>query len=133
GRAAARRRASAPHPAMARAPASSGGGASSSADRGRVAGAPAVAPNNTTSAAGAGSAASSGSAEVSTPRLDRMIIATVNLSVTVENAVQAARVAERIADAYGGFVGTSTVRDSETSREATLTLRIPQPSLNHAM
>jgi len=62
-----------------------------------------------------------------------MIIATVSLNVTVDNAVQAARIAERIADAYGGFIGTSTIRDLETSREATLTLRIPQPSLNDAL
>src|SRR5207253_596275 len=72
-------------------------------------------------------------ADAVVPRLDRMVIANVNLLVSVENAVTAARDAERVAARYGGFVGSSNVRDVESGREATMALRIPVPSLNDAL
>lgn len=86
--------------------------------------------------AGGPAVASSGGssfAEASIPRLDRMVIANVNLSVSVDNAVQAARAAERVAERYGGFVGNSNVRDVDGVREATVTLRVPSHSLPDAL
>lgn len=74
-----------------------------------------------------------GVAEASVPPLDRMVVANVNLTVSVEHAVEAARVAEGIALRYGGFVSGSNIRDADKSREATVTLRIPSPSLPEAL
>jgi hypothetical protein len=83
--------------------------------------------------AGGASSGSSSVVEAVVPRLDRMIAATVNMTVSVQDAVQAARAAERVADRFGGFVGSSNVRDVDAVREASLTLRIPQPNLVDAL
>lgn len=72
-------------------------------------------------------------AEAAIPSLDRMVIANVTLSLSVENAIDAARLAERTAERYGGFVAGSNVRDSDAGREATLTLRVPSARLSEAL
>lgn len=72
-------------------------------------------------------------AEAAIPPLDRMVIANVNLSLSVENAIDAARAAERTAERYGGFVAGSNLRDSDAGREATLTLRLPSARLSEAL
>jgi hypothetical protein len=77
--------------------------------------------------------AGAGAPDAQLPRLDRMVISTVNLTVLVDNAVDAARRAEQLAEKYGGFVGNSAVRDVNGTREATLTLRVPTRSLNDAL
>ena len=74
-----------------------------------------------------------GFAEASVPPLDRMVVANVNLTVSVEHAVEAARAAEAIAMRYGGFIGSSSIRDADRTREATVTLRIPSSSLQEAL
>src|SRR5438046_992189 len=43
---------------------------------------------------------SSGAAEAAIPPLDRLVIANVNLSLSVDNAVDAARLAERTVERY---------------------------------
>ena len=97
------------------------------------------APSAPQDAAGQAQAKSSDLAVVSTlsdspvPRLDRMVIATVNLQLAADNAVTAARDAERIASRYGGFVGSSNVKDTEAGREATITLQIPVASASDAL
>ena len=67
------------------------------------------------------------------PPLDRMVVANVNLTVSVAQAVEAARTAEGIATRYGGFVAGSSIRDTDRNREATVTLRIPSTSLQEAL
>jgi hypothetical protein len=62
-----------------------------------------------------------------------MVIANVNLTLSVENAVEAARLAERTVERYGGFVAGSNVHDSDGGREATVTLRIPSARLSDAL
>jgi hypothetical protein len=111
--------------------------------------APAVAPfrSDATSAdaaraaappGGAGSNAASGRstsaiAEAAVPSLDRMVVTNVTLALSVDNAVDAARLAERIADRYSGFVAGSNVRDSEGGREASVTIRVPSARLSEAL
>src|SRR5207249_2644267 len=51
----------------------------------------------------------------------------------VEDAVDVAHRAERVADQYGGFVAGSTIRDAGDHREANLTLRVPAQSLSLAL
>jgi hypothetical protein len=79
------------------------------------------------------SSSASTSADAAIPSLDRMVIANVNLSLSVENAIEAARLAERIADRHGGFVAGSNLHDSEAGREATVTLRVPSARLSEAL
>ncbi len=71
--------------------------------------------------------------EASAPRLDRMIVANVNLAITVEDAITAARQAEGVAERYGGFVSSSNVRSAERSREASVTVRVPFSRLSDAL
>jgi hypothetical protein len=78
-------------------------------------------------------ASSPNSAEATIPPLDRMVIANVNLSLSVENAIEAARLAERTAERHGGFVAGSNLRDSEHAREATVTVRVPSVRLSEAL
>src|SRR6266508_847883 len=84
-------------------------------------------------ASAGGGRSSSGAAEAAIPPLDRMVIANVNLSVSVDNAVEAARLAERTVERYGGFVAGSTVRDSDNGREANVTVRVPSARLSEAL
>ncbi len=76
---------------------------------------------------------SSASTEAAAPRLDRMIVANVNLAINVEDAIAASRMAEVIAERYGGFVSGSSVRSGEKGREATVTVRVPYPRLSEAL
>jgi hypothetical protein len=62
-----------------------------------------------------------------------MIIANINLSVSVENAAEAARAAEAVADRYGGFVASSNVRDGDKGQEAAITVRVPHARLTDAL
>ncbi len=80
-----------------------------------------------------GGRAVSAMAEASIPPLDRMVIANVSLSLSVENAVDAARLAERTAERYGGFVAGSSIRDNDTAREASVTVRVPSARLSEAL
>jgi Domain of unknown function (DUF4349) len=100
---------------------------------------PASADTARTAAAG-GSTASNTSASRSTaaadaaiPPLDRMVIANVNLSLAVDNAIDGARLAERIAERYSGFVAGSNIRDNDGGREASLTIRVPSSRLSEAL
>jgi hypothetical protein len=79
------------------------------------------------------SASPSGAAEAAIPSLDRMVIANVSLVLSVDNAVDGARLAERTAERYGGFVAGSNVRDSDSGREASVTLRVPATRLSEAL
>ena len=74
-----------------------------------------------------------GAAEAAIPPLDRMVIANVSLALSVDNAVDGARLAERTAERYGGFVAGSNVRDSDNGREASVTLRVPAARLSEAL
>ncbi|MEA2642340.1 MAG: hypothetical protein QOF51_3734 [Chloroflexota bacterium] len=71
--------------------------------------------------------------DVALPPLDRMIVATVNLSINAQNAVEAERQAESVAARYGGFVGSSNVRDVDGVRQATVTIRIPTARFTDAL
>ena len=93
----------------------------------------APASGSSTSSMTAGGRSSSGAAEAAIPPLDRMVIANVNLSLSVDNAVEAARLAERTVERHGGFVAGSTVQDSDHGREATVTLRVPSARLSDAL
>jgi hypothetical protein len=62
-----------------------------------------------------------------------MIVANVNLNVSVENAADAARAAEAVADRYGGFVASSNVRNGDRGREAAITIRVPHARLSDAL
>jgi hypothetical protein len=77
--------------------------------------------------------AASSAAEAAIPPLDRMVIANVTLSLSVDNAIDGARLAERTAERYGGFVAGSNVRDSDGSREASVTIRVPSARLSEAL
>jgi hypothetical protein len=77
--------------------------------------------------------ASSGGAETTAPSLDRLVITDVKLSLSVDDAVDVAHRAERIADQYGGFAAGSTIRDSGDHREANLMLRVPAGNLSMAL
>jgi hypothetical protein len=78
-------------------------------------------------------AESSAATEAAAPRLDRMIVANVNLAVTVEDTIAASRMAEVIAERYGGFVSGSSVRNGEKAREAAVTVRVPYPRLSETL
>lgn len=93
------------------------------------------AARSTSAGASNSSAARSASsaAEAAIPPLDRMVIANVTLSLSVDNAIDGARLAERTAERYGGFVAGSTVRDSDGGREASVTIRVPSARLSEAL
>lgn len=80
-----------------------------------------------------GASAAGSQSQASAPSLDRMVITDVRLNLSVDDAVDIAHRAERVADQYGGFVAGSTIRDSGDRREANLTLRVPAESLSLAL
>jgi hypothetical protein len=98
-----------------------------------------MAPQAARSADNAGAGSSSTAAystsapDAQLPRLDRMVVSSVNLTISVDNAVNAARLAEGLASRYGGYVGNSSVRDVDGAREASLTVRVASASLNEAL
>lgn len=126
---------SAPRSAEAPAPGSAGqpGVAAFRSDQSAVDSSARASSGNTRSTLGASSGSSPALAEAAIPPLDRMVIANVNLSLSVENAIEAARLAERTAERYGGFVAGSNVRDSDAGREASVTLRLPSARLSEAL
>ena len=113
------------------------GGTAAAPGAGAPGAAPAVRAAAPQSAASVNSSnAQSAPAELSDsslPPLDRMIVATVNLSETATNAVDAERRAEAIAERIGGYIGSSNVRDVDGRRQATVTLRIPSAQLAEAL
>jgi hypothetical protein len=65
--------------------------------------------------------------------MDRMIIANINLGLSVEDVLAASRSVESIAERYGGFVSNANVRNSDKAREGTITVRVPHQRLTEAL
>src|SRR5581483_9472126 len=79
--------------------------------------APQIANGSASAVAQDASASSSTPSDAALPPLDRMVVSTVNLSLTASNAVNAERQAESIATRDGGFVASSNVRDVDGGRQ----------------
>ena len=85
---------------------------------GGVAAAPAAAP------------AAADAAQQNLPRLDRMIIRTVSLTIGVTDVQEAYRQVERVALEQGGLIAGSQIRQEGDRTTATMTVRVPADSAN---
>ena len=94
---------------------------------GGVAGAPAAAPAPPPNMAGAPAEA----AQQNLPRLDRMIIRTVSMTIGVANVQEAYRQVERIAAEQGGMIAGSQIRQDGDRTTATVTVRVPAEGANY--
>ena len=59
------------------------------------------------------------------PGLDRMIIRTVNMTISVGNVQDAYREVERVAAEQGGLIASSQIRQDGDRTSATVTVRVP--------
>ncbi|MBA2450891.1 MAG: DUF4349 domain-containing protein [Chloroflexi bacterium] len=131
---------SAVSPSAGSGPAESLKGSTDSASRSEIA-KPASAPATTANAARpAGAAAVAGApaaapvemAQQGLPGLDRSIIRTVTMTISVTNVQDAYRQVERIAIEQGGLVAGSQVRQEGERTTATVTVRVPADPATYA-
>ena len=87
-----------------------------------VAGAPAAAP--------APPGAPADATQQNLPRLDRMIIRTISMTIGVGNVQEAYRQVERIAVEQGGLIAGSQIRQEGERTIATVTVRVPADGAN---
>jgi hypothetical protein len=93
----------------------------------------APAPAGASAGAPAESGTNSAAADAPLPRLDRMIVANLGLTLAVDDVMTAAHAVEGVANRYGGFVSNSNVRNQEKVREGTMAVRVPFPRLSEAL
>lgn len=99
----------------------------------RPAGAPAPSAADGASARSAAAPAAASPAQgLTVPTLDRMIIRTVTINMTVEKVADAYRQVELIATEAGGTVATSSIKQDGSATVATMTIRVPADSRTYS-